>query len=34
VIVPESGSGDEEVRKAAAELDRHYGHDVRRGLQL
>ncbi len=31
VIVPENG---EEVRKAAAELDRHYGKDVRKGLQL
>lgn len=31
VVVPENG---EEVRKAAAELDRHYAHDVRKGLRL
>jgi DnaJ-class molecular chaperone len=31
VVVPDDG---EEVRKAAAELDRHYRHDVRKGLKL
>jgi molecular chaperone DnaJ len=35
VVVPEADPKDgEEVRKAAAELDRHYGKDVRKGLQL
>jgi DnaJ-class molecular chaperone len=35
VVVPEGDPKDgEEVRKAAAELDRHYGKDVRKGLQL